>query len=94
MKSQNNQAFSRLIFKQHKQILIMEKKKLVSKKALEAEEKALLAIKQIEGQKKVQRITIDMPIFLYDRIKEETEKKGYSITGFMLSLVRKHFDEL
>lgn len=72
----------------------MEKKKLVSKKALEAEEKALLAIKQIEGQKKVQRITIDMPIFLYDRIKEETEKKGYSITGFMLSLVRKHFDEL
>ena len=56
----------------------MEKKKLVSKKALEAEEKALLAIKQIEGQKKVQRITIDMPIFLYDRIKEETEKKDGS----------------
>ena len=72
----------------------MEKKKLVSKKSLEAEEKALLAMKQIDSQKKVQRITIDMPIFLYDRIKEETEKKGYSITGFMLSLVRKHFDEL
>lgn len=72
----------------------MEKKKLVSKKSLEAEEKALQAIKQMENQKKVQRITIDMPIFLYDRVKEETEKKGYSITGFMLSLVRKHFDEM
>ena len=72
----------------------MEKKKLVSKKALEAEEKALQAIKQMDSQKKVQRITIDMPIFLYDRIKEETEKKGYSLTGFMLSLVRKHFDEM
>ena len=72
----------------------MEKKKLVSKKALEAEEKALQVIKQLDNQKKVQRITIDMPIFLYDRVKEETEKKGYSLTGFMLSLVRKHFDEM
>jgi hypothetical protein len=75
----------------------MEKKKLISKKAstAEAEEKALKAVqKQSDAQeRKVQRITVDMPIYLYDQMKGETEKKGYSITGFMLALVRKHFEE-
>jgi hypothetical protein len=75
----------------------MEKKKLISKKAstAEAEEKALKAVqKQADAQeRKVQRITVDMPVYLYDLMKGETEKKGYSITGFMLALVRKHFEE-
>lgn len=75
----------------------MEKKKLISKKALtvEAEEKALKTVRKQddEKEKKVQRITVDMPIYLYDQVKGETETKGYSITGFMLALVRKHFEE-
>jgi hypothetical protein len=74
---------------------MVEKKKLVSKKTLtlEAEEKALQEVRKIESTKKVQRITVDMPVFLYDKMKDETEQKGYSITGFMLSLVRKYFEE-
>ena len=73
----------------------MEKKKLVSKKSItvEVEEKALLEVRKLDKSKKVQRITVDMPVFLYEKMKTETEKKGYSITGFMLALVRKHFDE-
>ncbi len=75
----------------------MEKKVLISKKALtaEAEEKALKAVRKQDDDKerKVQRITVDMPVYLYDQVKGETEKKGYSITGFMLALVRKHFEE-
>ena len=75
----------------------MEKTKLISKKALtvEAEEKALKAVRKQADEKdrKVQRITVDMPIYLYEQMKGETEKKGYSITGFMLALVRKHFEE-
>lgn len=73
----------------------MEKKKLVSKKSMivEAEEKALIEVRKLDKSKKVQRITVDMPVFLYEKLKTETEKKGYSITGFMLALVRKHFDE-
>ena len=73
----------------------MEKKKLVSKKSMtvEAEEKALSEVRKLDKSKKVQRITVDMPVFLYEKMKTETEKKGYSITGFMLALVRKHFDE-
>ena len=73
----------------------MEKKKLVSKKSMtvEAEEKALLEVRKLDKSKKVQRITVDMPVFLYEKMKTETEKKGYSITGFMLALVRKHFDD-
>jgi hypothetical protein len=74
----------------------MEKKKLVSKKSIivQAEEKALQEVRKLDKTKKVQRITVDMPVYLYDRLKDETEKKGYSITGFMLSLVRKHFEEV
>ena len=75
----------------------MEKKKLISKKALtvDAEERAFQAVQKQsdEKERKVQRITVDMPIYLYDQLKGETEKKGYSITGFMLALVRKHFEE-
>ncbi len=73
----------------------MEKKILVSKKTLTAqvEEKALQEVKKLDKTKKVQRITVDMPVYLYEQLKTETEKKGYSITGFMLSLVRKHFDQ-
>jgi hypothetical protein len=74
----------------------MEKKKLVSKKSMivEAEEKALQEVRKMDKTKKVQRITVDMPVYLYDKLKDETEKKGYSITGFMLSLVRKHFEDI
>lgn len=73
----------------------MEKKKLVSKKSMivDAEEKALQEVRKLDKTKKVQRITVDMPVYLYEKMKNETEKKGYSITGFMLALVRKHFEE-
>jgi hypothetical protein len=73
----------------------MEKKKLISKKSMtaEMEEKALQEVRKLDKTKKVQRITVDMPVYLYDQLKTETEKKGYSITGFMLALVRKHFEE-
>ena len=60
---------------------------------VESEEKALRKMRQLDNKKKIQRITVDMPAHLYELIKTETEKKGYSITGFMIALTRKYFGE-
>jgi hypothetical protein len=40
---------------------------------------------------KIQRITVDMPIDLYERMKGEVEDNGQTIKGFIVNLVRAHF---
>lgn len=45
----------------------------------------------IEKLGKIQRITVDMPIELYGRMKIEVEANGQTIKGFIVSLVRTHF---
>lgn len=60
---------------------------------VEIEEQALRKMRQLDNRRKIQRITVDMPAHLYELIKTETEKKGYTITGFMIALTRKYFGE-
>ena len=55
------------------------------------QEKALQKLKSTDKKKKVQRVTIDFPAFIYDQIKEETENTGQTIKGFMVGLVREYF---
>lgn len=40
----------------------------------------------------VQRVTIDLPIGLYDKLREETEKSGVTFRFQIISLLKKHFD--
>jgi hypothetical protein len=45
----------------------------------------------IEKEVKTQRITVDMPIDLYERMKDEVEDRGQTIKGFIVGLVKTHF---
>jgi hypothetical protein len=40
---------------------------------------------------KIQRITVDMPIELYEKMKDEVEDNGQTIKGFIVNLVKFHF---
>ena len=40
---------------------------------------------------KIQRITVDMPLELYERMKDQVDDNGQTIKGFIVSLVKQHF---
>ena len=63
------------------------------KKELNAaqQEKALQQLQSQDKRKKVQRVTVDFPLYIYDQVKEETENTGQTIKGFIVGLVREHF---
>ena len=44
-----------------------------------------------EKSGKIQRITVDMPIELYERMKDEVDDNGQTIKGFIVNLVKGHF---
>ncbi len=68
------------------------KKKIAPKRniSVEAQEKALEQLQQTENKKKVQRVTVDFPRFIYEQMKEETEMRGQTLKGFIVGLVRAH----
>lgn len=70
--------------------------KITAKKTLSAQEqeKVLSQIQQEDKKKTVQRLTLDLPQFIYDKIKDETEETGQTMKGFFLWLLNKHFNEL
>lgn len=55
------------------------------------QEQLLRRLQKEDKKKKVQRITIDFPQFMYDQIKQETVETGQTLKGFMVGLVRDHF---
>jgi len=59
--------------------------------SLAEQEKALKHLQAQDKKKKVQRVTVDFPLFIYEEIKEETENTGQTIKGFIVGLVREHF---
>ncbi len=72
------------------------KKKIASKKitkAMDAEsqEKALIQLQKKDKKKNVQRVTVDFPQYLYEKMKLETEDTGQTLKGFIVGLVREHF---
>lgn len=71
----------------------MERKKIVPKITLNAQqqEEALREVQKEDKKKTVQRVTIDLPQFIYEQIKQETENTGQTLKGFVLGLVREHF---
>lgn len=69
--------------------------KIQPKKTFTAEqqEKALSEVQKEDKKKAVQRLTLDLPQFIYDKIKEETEETGQTMKGFFLWLINNHFNE-
>jgi len=47
-------------------------------------------IKPKKSSGKTQRVTVDFPQEMYERMKEETQMNGQTLRGFVVSLVRKH----
>jgi hypothetical protein len=70
-----------------------ERKPILPKKDIpaEAQEKALEQLQRQDKKKNVQRITVDFPQFLYDKMKSEIEDTGQTMKGFIVGLVRDHF---
>lgn len=69
----------------------IQPKKKQSAQEVEQQEQLLRELHKEDKKKKVQRVTIDFPQFIYDQIKEETEETGQTIKGFLVGLVRDHF---
>lgn len=74
------------------------KKKITSKKiststsiSAESQEKALSKLQKADKKKNVQRVTVDFPQYLYEKMKLETEDTGQTLKGFIVGLVREHF---
>jgi uncharacterized protein with NAD-binding domain and iron-sulfur cluster len=44
-----------------------------------------------EKPSKIQRITVDMPLDLYEQMKDEVDDNGQTIKGFVVNLVKAHF---
>lgn len=70
-----------------------ERRPILAKKdiTVEAQEKALEQLQRQDKKKAVQRITVDFPQFLYDKMKVEIEDTGQTMKGFIVGLVRDHF---
>ena len=69
---------------------IIAKKVTVDASATE-QEKVLVQLQQQDKKKNIQRITVDFPQFLYDRMKVEIDDTGQTMKGFIVGLVRDHF---
>ncbi len=70
-----------------------ERKPITAKKDITAEvqEKVLEQLQKQDKKKAVQRITVDFPQFLYDKMKVEIDDTGQTMKGFIVGLVRDHF---
>ena len=56
-----------------------------------SQEKALSQLQRKDKKKNVQRVTVDFPQYLYEKMKLETEDTGQTLKGFIVGLVREHF---
>jgi hypothetical protein len=72
----------------------MAEKKSMGKKPLPAsvQEQIILSTQREEKKTKVQRVTVDFPLYLYDLSKEYTEETGQSLKSFIVGQVREFFE--
>ena len=70
---------------------ITSKKSKAAILSVDQQEAALQQVYQSQTKKATKRFTIDLPLFIYDQIDEETEMTGQTKKGFVLGLIRDHF---
>lgn len=64
-----------------------------SRISIEDQEKAIKALEKEKKAKTYTRVSVDFPIELYEQVKEDTKRKGQTLKGFIISLVRDHYEE-
>jgi hypothetical protein len=52
-------------------------------------DKIIADLRSDDSKGDIQRITVDMPKYLYDIMKDKMSKKGYSMKTYIVGLVRK-----
>lgn len=52
-------------------------------------DKIIANLRSEDSKGDIQRITVDMPKYLYDIMKDKMSKKGYSMKTYIVGLVRK-----
>ena len=78
-------------------------KSTVSSPSIEAQEKALLKLQKtapLQQEKKVAvkkpkpkkiRVSVDFPGDVYEIMKADTQRKGQTLKGFIVAMVREHY---
>jgi hypothetical protein len=72
----------------------MAEKKLMGKKPLPAivQEQIIQNAQREDKKTKIQRVTVDFPLYLYDLSKAYTDETGQSLKSFIVGQVRDFFD--
>ena len=79
-----------------------QRKKITAKKSMSTDEQEKVLkqlhkkdtiIRSSKGSKAVQRVTVDFPVDIYQRMKTETEENGHTLKWFIVNLVKKHLAE-
>ncbi|MBL7813819.1 MAG: hypothetical protein JNL70_02350 [Saprospiraceae bacterium] len=60
-----------------------------NKESSQVADKIIAELRSDESKGDIQRITVDMPKYLYDIMKDKMSKKGYSMKTYIVGLVRK-----
>jgi hypothetical protein len=71
-----------------KRVEILPKKK-ASEISAEVADIAIKSLRSNENKNKTHRITFDMPMYLYEIMKERMNKKGDTMRNYMVNLIRK-----
>ncbi len=69
-----------------KPVLTPEEQEKIIQSAQREEEKTEKA--------KVQRVTVDFPLYIYDKMKNYTDDTGQSLKSFIVGEIRTFFDDL
>jgi hypothetical protein len=89
----NIQTVTAVAVKEPEPIVIVQEETVI------LQQKPAIAVKSskdtvvVEKTGKIQRITVDMPLELYERMKDEVDDNGQTIKGFVVNLVKSHFSK-
>ena len=61
--------------------------------SIEDQERAIRDLAQGQKTKTHTRVSVDFPIDLYERMKADTKRRGQTLRGFIVAMVRDHYDE-
>ena len=77
------------------------KKTIAESPSVEAQEQALLKLQKTapievqrggeESKKKKTRVSVDFPHDVYEVMKKDTQRKGQTLKGFIVAMVREHY---
>jgi ethanolamine utilization cobalamin adenosyltransferase len=89
----NVQTVTAVAVKEPEPIVVVQEETVI------LQQKPAIAVKSskdtvvVEKTGKIQRITVDMPLELYERMKDEVDDNGQTIKGFVVNLVKSHFSK-